>query len=62
MSGTAVAWSPASRREGSREAAAPETDGHRSARSGRAAGGRVTPQRTGGLSEDVVFKASQEGG
>lgn len=62
MSGTAMAWSPASRREGSREAAAPETDGHRSTRSGRAAGRRVTPQRTGGLSEDMVLKAAQEGG
>ena len=34
MSGTAMAWSPASRRGGSREAAAPDTDGHRSTRSG----------------------------
>lgn len=36
MSGTAMTWSPASRREGRRKAAGPETDGHRMAQSGRA--------------------------
>lgn len=36
MGGTAMAWSPASRREGRRGAAGPEADGHRMARSGRA--------------------------
>lgn len=51
MSGTAMAWSPASRRERRREAAGPEMDGHRMAQSGRAAASmaRHPPKNRGSL-------------
>ena len=63
MSGTAMAWSPASRREGRRKAAGPETDGHRMAQSGRAVVSVARhPPKNGGLSEDVLLEAAQEGG
>ena len=51
MGGTAMAWSPASRREGRRGAAGPEADGHRMARSGRAvaSAARHPPKNRGSL-------------